>query len=108
MLPKERRLSRKAFLQVIKSGKSYQLPNLAVKFLSNNLDSSRFAIVTSAKLSKSAVIRNHLRRRIYHELSTINYQQTFDIIFFPKTTMLKLTDEELASAIDSALSKILQ
>ena len=104
MLPKIRRLSRRDLNVCSLSGKTLRLPNFWLKYLANNLEYSRFGVVTSTKLAKSAVIRNKLRRNIYRNINKefINY----DVVFFPQKTMLNLDNEKIGAEINSALSKI--
>ena len=78
MLPKSLRLSRQDFLAVKSGGKSLSLPHFSVLYSPHT--PNRVAIVTSTKLSKSAVIRNRLRRQIYSCIP----KSDFDIIIFPK------------------------
>ena len=71
MLSKSRRLARKDFLQTKKLGKSIRLPWASLLISPNFLQISRWAVVTSAKLDKSAVVRNRLRRAIYDSVKTL-------------------------------------
>lgn len=51
---------------VYKNGKTFRGPVLAVRTAENTKrDSYRVAVVVSKKTSKSAVVRNRIRRRIY-------------------------------------------
>lgn len=104
MLPKTRRLSRRDFNLCNLSGKVLRFPHFLLKYSPNNLEFGRFAVVTSTKLSKSAVIRNKLRRDVYRNIknNVINY----DIIFFPQKSMLNLDNEKVGVEINQALSKI--
>lgn len=114
MLPKSLRLARPDFLQTKKLGKSFSTPHFSAIILAPPLrlrggrggDICRFAIVTSAKLSKSAVIRNRLRRAIYSALDARRSTLDADIILFPKSTMLKLSHEEICISLDSLVSKL--
>ena len=65
MLPKENRLTKKKEIDaVFKDGKTGFASFLLLKFINNNLNYPRFAIIASNKVSKKAVVRNLLRRRI--------------------------------------------
>ena len=100
MFPKSLRLSRRDFLSVKSSGKSLSFTHFSVIYVSRS--PGRVAIVTSAKLSKSAVVRNQLRRRVYSVFPQIPY----DVILFPKASMLKLGHAKINSELDSLVSKI--
>ena len=104
MLPKFRRLSRRDLNLCNKTGKILRLPNFWIKYLPNNIENSRFGVVTSTKLAKSAVIRNNLRRNIYKNLN--KDFSNFDVVFFPQKSMLNLGHEEIGVVVNQALSEI--
>ena len=65
MLKKLYRLIRKKdFDNVFKSGKSSFNKVIGIKMLENELKHNRFGIVVSSKVSKKAVERNRIKRRI--------------------------------------------
>jgi len=65
MLPKVNCLKRKKdFERVFKEGKGFKEDFLFLKFYLNNLKKSRFGIIVSQKISKKAIIRNKIKRRI--------------------------------------------
>jgi ribonuclease P protein component len=67
----------------------------------------RVAVVVAKKVSKSAVIRNKIRRQIYEAIRlSENTQLGFDYIFTVYgVQVLELTNEELVSLINSLLLK---
>lgn len=108
MLPKSRRLSRINFLDLKASSQSRSFPHftLVVRSPSPPPSLSRFSVVTSAKLHKKAVVRNRLRRRLYDQLSALNFPRSLDIIVIPRPSMLNLSHEEIASELHQALSSL--
>jgi len=65
MLVRKYRLSKnKNFEKVFRDGRSVFSNEVGIKFLKNNLGFSRFGIIVSLKISKSAVIRNKIKRRL--------------------------------------------
>ncbi len=65
MLPKINRLkNKKDFDRVFKEGSGFKNNFLAIKIVKNNIDASRFGFVVSQKVSKKAVIRNKIKRRL--------------------------------------------
>jgi len=108
MLSKEHRLSRSEFLLTKKNGKNFSTPNFSavVHFHPSTLlpSPSKFCVVTSSKLSKKATVRNHLRRQIYDQLSTLNSQLSINLIIYPKPSMLKLSHAEITAQLNSFLS----
>jgi ribonuclease P protein component len=105
MLPKTLRLSRQDFLIVKRQGKSFKSKIFSLAASPNTLNTSRFAVVTSTKLAKNAVVRNRLRRKIYEALKDTRSDK-MDIIIFPRPEALKLSHEEICFELDSLLSKV--
>lgn len=65
MLPKLNRLKKKKdFKKVFKSGKGVNLNFIVLKFNKNGLKNSRFGFIVSSKVSKKAVVRNKIKRRL--------------------------------------------
>ena len=65
MLPKENRLkAKKDFEKVFKKGKGIKEGPLFLKVLRNGLGISRFGFIVSQKISKKAVLRNKIKRRL--------------------------------------------
>ncbi len=106
MLPKFRRLTRRDLNICNNTGKTLRLPNFWIKYLPNNIKYSRFGVVTSTKLAKSAVIRNKLRRNIFKAIGNRQQALGTDILFFPQKSMLNLEHEEIGIVVNKALSEI--
>ncbi|MCD6471195.1 ribonuclease P protein component, partial [bacterium] len=65
MLSKRYRLRKKGdFERLSKFGKKFYTKEIGLKYIKNNLQISRFGVVVSLKISKKAVVRNKLKRRI--------------------------------------------
>ncbi|MFC1638675.1 ribonuclease P protein component [Patescibacteria group bacterium] len=65
MIPKEHRLITKAdFARLFKRGRVVHTRGISLKLAKNKRDLTRFGIVISAKVSKKAVVRNKIRRRL--------------------------------------------
>ncbi len=65
ILAKEVSLKKKKdFEQVFEKGKGFKDDFLFLKVFPNNLGKNRFAIIVSRKISKKAIIRNKIKRRI--------------------------------------------
>lgn len=65
MLPKQNRLKKKTdFNRVFEKGKGVKVDSLLLKFVKNGLETSRFGFVAGLKISKKAVLRNKLKRRL--------------------------------------------
>ena len=75
MLPKENRLTKKKdFERVFREGKGLKEEFLVIKALDNNLNVSRFGFIVSKKISKKAVLRNKIKRRL-RELVWMRFNQ---------------------------------
>lgn len=59
---------------VYKHSKTIRHPDLSLVFCDNSRGKTRFAVVVSKKVLKSAVGRNRIRRRIY-EVIRLNFDQ---------------------------------
>ena len=65
MLPKKNRLkNKKDFERVFKQGKGFKEDFLFLKITKNNLKENRFGFIVSLKVSKKAVLRNKVKRRL--------------------------------------------
>lgn len=69
MLNKKYRFhSRGGVRYVYQHGKTLRSPNMSLVFMPNKRKFTRFAVVVSKKVEKSAVARNRIRRRVYEAL----------------------------------------
>lgn len=65
MLPQINRIKRKKDFEIIfKNGLNFKDSFLVLKVSKNNLEITRFGFIISQKVSKKAVIRNKIRRRL--------------------------------------------
>jgi len=81
MLKKENRLKKKKdFDSIYKKGKTIAGKLVFLKILKNNLDINRFGFVVSKKISKKAVIRNKIKRRLREIIKKEIIKKGFDII----------------------------
>lgn len=83
MLSREYKLKKdNDFKKVFEKGKFYHSDFIKIRFLKNDLKVTRFGIVVSSKISKKAVSRNRIRRRL-EEIIRIRLDQIrsgFDIV----------------------------
>lgn len=69
MFPTKYRLSKTKDIETVqKTGKSFFTKLFIIKYAPNNLDYSRFTVVVSNKVAKSAVVRNRLKRFLREQL----------------------------------------
>ena len=76
MLAKSNRLSTTAFEQHFKSGKRFHFTHCTIIY--SPLDTLHGSVVVSKKVSKKAVTRNTIRRRVYAKIRSVceNSQST--------------------------------
>lgn len=72
MIAREHRFhGRNSLRYVYRTGKTLRSPNLAIKYTHNAQQLKyRAAVVVSRKVSKQAVVRNRIRRRVYEVIRT--------------------------------------
>lgn len=79
------------FKKVFKNGIYQQKDFIKIKFLKNNLEINRFSFIVGLKISKKAVQRNKIKRRL-EEIIRLNFKQIitgFDIIVFVDKEILE-------------------
>jgi len=84
MLIKRNRLCKKKdFERVFKKGKGLKEDFLILKMAKNNLSQSRFGFIVGTKISKKAVLRNKLKRRLRELVrgKIEKIKKGFDIVF---------------------------
>lgn len=109
MLPAKNRLTKdKDFKSVFQKGKSFFTQELGVKCASNNLEVTRFGFSVSLKISKKAVKRNLLKRRlreiIQKKLEKI--KPGYDCVVVARSGILDLDYKELEGSMELILKKL--
>jgi len=101
MLPRTNRLLRNQdFRRVYERGRSFSTPHLLVKALRRGDNTlTRIGIVVGTKVSKRAVERNNVRRRIRELLRGSKLVKTrgFDIIISARPSIKNRTFSEISS-----------
>ncbi len=107
MLPKKRRIQRSDFGQILKTGKSVSSSFVSLKYGRVALPQSSFSVVVSKAVSKKAVERNKLRRRIYSIITKLKNRVTpgYQAAFFVKKEAAALSFKKLEQEISALLSK---
>jgi|SRR3989344_488252 len=103
MLPKIHRLTKKKeFDAVFKKGKSLKNSFLFFKTAKSNLPNSRFGFVISKKVSGKATVRNSIKRRLSHAVSSHlkATSQPLDVVI---TALPEIKNKEFPE-IDKAVS----
>lgn len=105
MLPKKNKLKKKTdFKKVFDKGKYYGSSFISLKALKNDLEYSRFGVIVGSKISKKAVERNKIKRRI--ENSIKETKKNIDIVIMVKPEILKKTYKEIKEQLLSLIEKL--
>jgi ribonuclease P protein component len=108
MLPKKNRLKKKKdFERVFRGGKSFKKGFLVLRLKKNDLKINRFGFVVSKKISKKAVKRNQIKRRLREAVrSKMNlYKKGFDLIFISLPGLEKKNFQNIKDTIVFLLNK---
>ncbi len=108
MLPKENRLKKKKdFANVLRKGRGFREGFLFLKLAGNSLEESRFGFVVSQRISKKAVIRNRLKRRLGEiiRLNLSEIKKGVDGVFIPGPGLRDKTFQELGEIMVKLLKK---
>lgn len=106
MLPKKKRIAKNVFNGVLKAGKSAFSPYMTLRYTATS-GQSRFAAVVPKAVAKKAVERNHIRRRIYESVKSVEKSVIFgySCVFFAKKEIVSLTFAELEKQVADLLTK---
>ncbi len=108
MLPFENRIKkRKDFERILKKGKLLHSEILTIKFLDNDLNRTRFGFVVSKKISKKAVTRNTVKRRLREQirLKLTKLKKGFDVIIIAKRDIVGKESKDIGRIIEELFSK---
>jgi len=98
---------KKDFEKVLKEGKSFREDSLVLKIKKNKLQEVRFGFIVSQKVSKKAVIRNKVKRRlreaVKEEINKI--RKGFDIILISLPSIKGKDFQEIKTTIKKLFNK---
>lgn len=108
MLPKQNRLLKNSdFARVIRQGRAAAGGNFLLKYAKTDNHRPRFGFVISTKVSKKAVERNLLKRRMREIVKSrvATGGDGRDFVFIARKSALSLTFPELKSEVMNLLSR---
>ena len=108
MLPPKNRLRlQKDFKHIFKKGPTINSSALLIKAIKNQKSENRFGIVVLNKISKKAVVRNKIRRRIksWINKNNNNLKTSFDIIIITKKGILEYDFSKTKLELDKIFHK---
>ena len=108
MLPRKYKLKKdNDFKRIFNNGKYGQEGFIKIKSLENDLEISRFSFIVGLKVSKKAVLRNKIKRRLEEVVHSV-FQQIesgFDIIVFIDKIILEKKYTEIEENLINLLKK---
>lgn len=105
MLKKTQRVQRADFAGFLKNGKRFHSTHITIIFTS--FPTFHASVVVSKKVSKLAVTRNTLRRRVYAKLATVkNKDKTGVFIAVLKPSFATLTKKMAQEEVTQLIVKI--
>ncbi|MDD4531726.1 MAG: ribonuclease P protein component [Candidatus Pacebacteria bacterium] len=108
MLPKENRLKKeKEFEAVFKGGRTIRGNNIFLRYLANGTDKTKVGFVVSKKVSKLAVKRNRIKRRMREivRLKKKDIKEGLSVIFVALPSSGDAGYEEIKRDIESLFNK---
>ncbi|MDD3032766.1 MAG: ribonuclease P protein component [Candidatus Pacebacteria bacterium] len=106
MLKRENRLTKKKdFERVYKKGRGIKTDSLFLKILENEQEITRIGIVISKKVSKRAVIRNKIKRRIREIVKKSSLKPGFDLIIVTYPQIKEKDFQQLEEEINQLFKK---
>lgn len=98
---------KKEFDGIFKKGKSAKAPHLIIRYAKSSGNQSRFAFMVSQKVSKKAVVRNKVRRRLSEiTRSALPLASSFDVVFIALPGIDQVSFPELKTSVASLLKKL--
>ena len=109
MLPATNRLTKKNDIErALKRGRLFFYGDITLKSAKTDLPTSRITVIASLKVSKSAVKRNTLKRKIREIVRTLvlpRMKPGFDCVLLTKAALLEKNHEDLKKTILGVFEK---
>lgn len=109
MLPKERRLDKKSFTEVFKTGRRIKLACLQCIYMRIDGGKDRFAVVVPKRVVSSKPKANTIRRRFYGALKKSSFKDLslgIDAIFIIDRECVGLSEAEITCLLNDFYNKI--
>lgn len=109
MLPKENRLDKRKFRLVLGHGRMIQAPDFGLIGLRVKNDTApQVGIIVSTKISRSAVVRNRVKRTLREALRVIipSVAKGFLFVILTKKSIIGKRKEEVEKPIFDSLGKL--
>lgn len=99
--------SRGDFSRLFSKGRAVHAAGVTLKTITNGRESCRVGFVVSTKVSKKAVVRNRLRRRLREAVRAHlgKIKPGYDLVFITRPEMREATFAEVTQAVAYLLTK---
>lgn len=106
-MPKNSLSKKKDFDQIFKIGQSFYCPFLGIKARKNELDFNQLGIVIGLKVSKSAVVRNKIKRQIREIVKKLpDRKNHYDLLVIVKREILEQNFVDIKEQLLKLFAKI--
>ena len=103
----EQRLRRSSqFAAVFSEGKSRATETVVLKAVPNGLDFSRFGFIVSKKVSRKAVVRNKVRRRLREVVRLAMVRPGWDVVVIARPKAGGASYSDIESALIGLLNRV--
>lgn len=109
MLPKENRLhTDKEIKDLLKSGQTFFLPEMVIKYKANKEDITKIGFIVSTKVDKKAVVRNKVARQFREVIRELlpQLKTGYSVLIIAKKKVLELDFSTIKKQINFAFDKI--
>lgn len=98
-----RGMKNKEFQNVFKKGQGFLGKFLRIKVAKNDLDETRLGFIVSLKISKKAVIRNKIKRRLREIVRITETKPGYDIVVAVKPEIVDKNYQEIKKELVNLL-----
>lgn len=109
MLPKENRLHQdKEIKDLVKSGRNFFLPELTIKYKTNQTGNTKIGFIVSGRVDKKAVVRNKLARHLRETCRALlpQLKDGYLVLIIAKKQLLELDFGKIKQQLTFAFEKI--
>lgn len=99
-------MKKKEFEVIFKKGKTKTGKLVFLKTLKNNLDDNRFGVVVSKKISKKAVVRNKIKRRLREIIRQAHIKPGLDIIIITKPEIIDKNYQDIKNELENLFKNL--
>ena len=99
-------MKKKEFEAVFRKGKTKAGKLVFLKILKNNQDDNRFGVVVSKKISKKAVNRNKIKRRLRETIRQAHIKPGLNIIIIAKPEIIDKNYQDIKNELEDLFKSL--